>query len=361
MTNKIVISGYYGFDNFGDDAILHVITSNLKNNLKKTGQKLEITAISNNPPKIANDFNVKSIYTFDFASITRTLIESDILVSGGGSLLQNATSTKSLIYYLSLMFLSKFLGKKVFVYAQGIGPIKGKIPVFLTKAVLKIVDKITVRDEKSQNLLKTWGIKSILTADPVWNIDTKAINTVPGRKDKSVGIQLREWSTLDNKKLLNLAEAIKTCFDPLKYRIVILPLQEGKDDNVSSNLKRILENNFQYSNVEIKAVKGIFAKINQLNSLDFLIGMRFHACLIAIKYGIPTLALGYDPKVKALAESSNIPHVDLEMLDKNILIEKINELKENSNSLRKKLITFSTQKANEARQTDDLLLKILLK
>ena len=102
---KYVISGYIGFDNFGDEAIAQVLTSYLK----ASGAE-KITVLSSNPEKTANFYGVDSI---NFLKFLRPIIESDVLISGGGSLLQDITSLKSLIYYLAVITTALVLNKKV--------------------------------------------------------------------------------------------------------------------------------------------------------------------------------------------------------------------------------------------------------
>ena len=99
---KAVISGYYGFDNFGDEAILNVLVSNLKKN------EIEVCVISKNPQKTSKKLDIKSVYTFSILSILKSIKSSDVLISGGGSLLQDVTSLKSLFYYLFIIFIALF-------------------------------------------------------------------------------------------------------------------------------------------------------------------------------------------------------------------------------------------------------------
>lgn len=97
MTNNykhIAVSGYYGFENFGDEAILSVLVKELKQ------QGYYVTVFSKSPEKTGLKLGVNSVYTFDLKKLLKTLKESDVLISGGGSLLQDATSLKSLLYYL---------------------------------------------------------------------------------------------------------------------------------------------------------------------------------------------------------------------------------------------------------------------
>ena len=151
---KVVLSGYYGFDNFGDEAIAHVLSKKLK----AAGAE-KITFISSNPQKTSKLHDVESCGMFEFIP---ALIKSDVLISGGGSLLQDVTSLKSLIYYLLVIYTAIIFGKKVEIFAQGIGPINSKIGQILTKFALINAEKITVRDKKSQEILQNWNIGSEL-------------------------------------------------------------------------------------------------------------------------------------------------------------------------------------------------------
>ena len=145
---KYVVSGYIGFDNFGDEAIASVLSQKLKS----AGAE-KITLISSKPQKTSEQYEVNSCGMLNFLP---ALIKSDILISGGGSLLQDVTSLKSLIYYLIVIFCALVLRKKVQIYAQGIGPINSKIGQFLTKHILRHVNEISVRDMKSKELLSGW-------------------------------------------------------------------------------------------------------------------------------------------------------------------------------------------------------------
>ena len=112
---KYVVSGYIGFDNFGDEAIAKVLVDRLKHEGAE-----KITLISSNPEKTAKLYGVEACPMLKFFD---SIKNSDVLVSGGGSLLQDVTSFKSLLYYLGVIYTAIILGKKVEIYSQGIGPI----------------------------------------------------------------------------------------------------------------------------------------------------------------------------------------------------------------------------------------------
>ena len=205
---KYVVSGYIGFDNFGDEAIARSLVQKLQ---KKGAEK--ITLISSNPEKTKNLHGVNSCSMLNFMPV---LINSDVLISGGGSLLQDVTSIKSLIYYLIVIYSALILGKQVEIFAQGIGPINSKFGQFLTKIALKKATKITVRDINSQNLLKEWGITSTLVKDPVLELD------LPKKQVKgTVGIQLRNFAGMHEEFLHNLAKEVSLRFSDKKIELLI--------------------------------------------------------------------------------------------------------------------------------------------
>ena len=130
MSKRVVLSGYFGFKNFGDEAILSLLVNKLQSD------KHRITVISHDPNYTKSIYkHIRSVYTFDFTNIIGAISKSDVLISGGGSLLQDVTSIKSLIYYLLVIFIALFLKKTVIIFAQGIGPINSLLGNILTKII----------------------------------------------------------------------------------------------------------------------------------------------------------------------------------------------------------------------------------
>ncbi len=305
MNKRVCISGYYGFDNFGDEAILKTLVENLKNFEKE----LNITVFSSNPPKTAKELNVNSVHSFCPKDIVKSLFNCNYLISGGGSLLQDTTSAKSLIYYLGIIALAQILGKKTIIFAQGIGPIKNKHLEKLTAFILKKSKYISVRDDKSINWLKTWGIDATKCYDPVWNIETPLVE-----KTNIVGIQLRAFPTMTEDILNQLANLINNYY--LDREIHLLSLQNKLDLEICNKLKNKLKSK------NIKVIENSSNKkiIEDLSKLDILIAMRFHACLIGIKSGVKLLPINYDIKVEQLAKEFDLNCFNLEYIELNEII-----------------------------------------
>ncbi len=298
LRKNVLISGYYGDKNFGDEAILYVLVQKLRDITKN------ICVLSSDPKYTKNIYLVDSVYKYNLFQILKQTIKSQVLISGGGSLLQDVTSLKSLFYYLFIIFIALFFKKDVIIFAQGIGPINSKLGKYLTKILLKKVKLVTVRDMKSYELLKSWSIDSININDPIFGLSLP--QNTPMNK---VGIQLRKWKTLTPKFLNELAYYVNKNFS---YKeIYIYSLQDSYDMPVCQEFAQILLNLNPKIKLKVKYNLNVPDIISSFRNLDYMISMRFHGCLLALKYGIRTCALSYDQKVEKLANELNIPYIDL--------------------------------------------------
>lgn len=291
---KYVISGYIGFDNFGDEAIAGVLINNLKN----IGAK-KITVLSANPEKTSRLYGVEACGMLNFL---KPILFSDVLISGGGSLLQDITSLKSLIYYLLVIITALILGKKVIIFAQGFSKFRTRRGELLAKLVLKRCHRITVRDKQSQEYLSTLGINADLATDPVFGIDIPNVS-----EQKGVGVQLRNCRGLGNEFLIPLAEEITEKFKG--QEIKLFSFQDNIDLPIIEKFAEFLTSNGAmvkiYKNLSVPEV------IHEVSQLEYFIAMRFHACLISAKSGVKTLGIKYDRKVQILAENVGFPVINM--------------------------------------------------
>ena len=294
---KVLISGYYGFDNFGDEAILKVLLEKLKD--------CDVTVLTANPRKTFDTFGVHSVYSFSLEHVLKEVAYCDVLISGGGSLLQNVTSNQSLWFYGSIIQFAQLMRKEVVIFAQGIGPINGWFSTGLAKRWLKNANYISVRDENSLKLLNKWKIKNAnLVCDPLYSLEVSQ----PERTTK-IGIQLRKYNTLTDELFDNIVKQIRGRY--YNREIELISLQDEMDVGISQvfyNKVKAVE-----PSINIKIVKGLNNDeiIKHISEYDCLIAMRYHACLTGIKYGVKTLAIAYDPKVEMLVRDHGIPMLSM--------------------------------------------------
>ena len=300
--SKIVISGYYGFNNAGDEALLTAILASLR----AIEPKADITVISGNPGNTIVKHQVKSLYRFAAVRLLRAIGEADLVISGGGSLLQDVTSKRSLIYYLSIIAAAKWKGRKVMLFAQGIGPIRNRLMRLLTRLVVNKADVITVRDRDSAEELARMGVPAVkveVTADPVLMLNPeskvmgKAILAEAGLDPYKpiIGVSVREWP--ENQRCLKqLATALGKLSEKYNAQIAILPLQ------VSMDLKdsQLLQSYLPKIRNRVALLQGDYSTeefLSIIGSFRLLIGMRLHALIFAAVMKVPLMAISYDPKV----------------------------------------------------------------
>ena len=290
---KVLISGYIGFCNFGDDALLQVLTQHLKE------KGCDITALSSDVRTTRAMFNIKALRYKNIFHILKGILTCDILISGGGNLLQNETSTKSLLYYLFIIFLAKLCFKKVFIFSQGIGPIKGFMPTLLTKLALKNVSDITLRDVYSQRILSKWKIHSKYCYDAVWNIKT------PEYQPKDiVGIQLRNYKYLHKDYEKFLAKYIDIFFSD--YEIRIYSFENKNDREPCFALQRAIKMRNPRIKSSVINYRNPSQIVQEFSHLKYLIAMRLHANILGLKTGVKVLPLSYNVKVRNLAYEFNL-------------------------------------------------------
>ena len=301
---RVIISGYYGFNNSGDDAILKAIVKDLENGCKD----IDITAFSNNPQSTEEIYGIKAINRLNIISVIKGIYRSDMLISGGGSLLQDITSTRSIIYYLAVMKIAKLLKKPVMVYANGIGPINKKLNRVLTRRILNKVDLITLRDFNSQKTLDEIKVKNniYVTADPVFTLEPSGeerVNDILTKEgipiDKPlVGISVRNWKNSDKLKKV-VSDAIDYIINNYDARIVLIPMHYPEDLKISNEIANrasqtncyVLQNNYC-----VEDIMGI------INKLELIIAMRLHSLIYAATQAVPMIGLVYDPKVNGFLE-----------------------------------------------------------
>lgn len=303
---KAIICGYYGQGNAGDEALLLAILSRLNNNITPI-------ILSGNPQKTNQDYGVISYSRFQIIKEILKLTKKDLFIWGGGSLIQDITSVKSAIYYLTLMALAQLKGVKTIAYAQGIGPIKTRFIQWLTKIILKRCDRISVRDQKSAKLLDKWGIKCLIAPDPVWALPSKNIKKIELLPAPRIAVNLRSHSSLTITKIETISQVLIKIKEKINANIILIPFQISKDLEVCEKIAQQLKTNYQILTLEnAQELKGLFSQI------DMLIGMRLHSLIMAGSENCKCFALSYDPKVSNLMSEININGYDLEKLPTNI-------------------------------------------
>lgn len=302
---EIMISGYYGFHNSGDDALLAAIIQDLK----EYKESPNIVVLSASPKETNRIYGVKSINRLNIFKILKHMKNADMLISGGGTLIQDRTSTKSLWYYLMVIRAAMRSKMSVMLYANGIGPLTGKSNIRATKKTLDKVNLITLRDEASLDTLKSIGIdlsKVIVTADPALKLNTaddtrgrEVLDAAGVPKDKRLlGISVRRWNDVGAGFEEAIAKACDTAVSKYGFYPVFLPMQMSKDYAVSQAIREKMKNK---SSIIDKRLS-VLDTLSVVGNMDICIGMRLHTLIYSAIKAVPLIGLVYDPKISSFMD-----------------------------------------------------------
>ncbi|MBR4152767.1 MAG: polysaccharide pyruvyl transferase CsaB [Selenomonadaceae bacterium] len=354
---KIVVSGYYGSKNGGDEAMLAAMLEVLREEISD----LQVTVISLNPEYTRLRHKVDAVPMPDIFSIIKKIRAADLLISGGGSLLQNVTSGRSLYYYLAIIFFALALGRKVMLYAQGIGPIRGALAHKLMNLIVNRVDLITVRDRGSLEELERLKItrpKIFCTADPVLAIKPVSLevgkeilsrHSVKKSDGKFIGVAVRHWMGWERFQV-ELAAALDRIVEATGAKIIFIPMKFPEDIRSAQSTAEIMKKNCVVLKEEF-ATREILSLVGCMN---LLIGVRLHALIFAGVMNVPMLGISYDPKIERFLDSigekplGNMSDVTADKIF-DATIKKLSERTEfRDDSLLKKLRELARQNAKLA-------------
>ena len=272
--SNIVISGYYGFGNAGDEAMLCAIIDAIR----KEEADAHITVISGNPKETSKKHNINAVGTFSALGILKAIAHSDLVISGGGSLLQDATSIRNTYYYLSIMALAK----------------------------LRFVDTITVRDSISKDELVSLGIEDVeVTADAVLAMQPADLSigshilkgyiskiSEADEQRKRIGVAVRSWKE-DTEYRESLANVLSRLQEQDNVEIIFIPMSHPEDTKEAKIIASYMPNG-------AIVLEGPFSTEQQVSlsgNVDLMIGIRLHALVFSSLMGKPVIGISYDPKI----------------------------------------------------------------
>ncbi|WP_138419878.1 polysaccharide pyruvyl transferase CsaB [Aquibacillus sediminis] len=354
---KITLSGFYGAGNTGDEAILEAIVDNLKEHLDSP----DITVLTLNPEQTAKRHNVKTVYKGwrkENKDKWQVLRESDLLISGGGGLLQDTYPTKvisgPLPYYLIIVLMAKLARTKVMFFSQGIGPVNTKYGKSLMLSIANMANLITVRDEHSKSLLKKLKVtrpETVVTSDIVFAFqqkqDTSCFDSLPQQwkdnKDKLVSVSIRPWFGREDH-YDNFADSLDRMIEQDGVYPVFVPMEGKHDVRASEQVVKRMKHAEQCTILKEDFTPNQY--LNFIATSKLVVGMRLHALIFATIGNVPHIGISYDPKVESLLKRN-------ELWDYSFPLDEIDpaQLADNAHHILENEATF---KANLAKSLETL-------
>lgn len=355
---EIVISGYYGFGNTGDDSLLSVIV----NRLRAVCPGESVTVLSKRPRDTARYCAVRSIRRFNLFAIVSELKRAKLFINGSGNLFQNGTSTRSLIYYTFLTKLASRLGCKTMVYAGGIGPLEGDYARSVSRETLDLSDRVTLREKMSLDVMRDIGAdtsKTTVTADPAYLIKPESpewISYVVRREripDSFFIVALRDWDGVSPDYEASVAAAVSASAKLLASSPVFVAMQRSRDLAVCSRVAS-LSGGTVLSPLSAPELVGIFSRAR------LVIGMRLHTLVYAAVASTPFVGLAYDMKIKAMTAQFGLDcYVDVRSLTSDALLRVVSRVDSNRALLKSQIARqtalFAAQALTDAKTAEELL------
>jgi polysaccharide pyruvyl transferase CsaB len=278
---RLVVSGYYGYANAGDEAVL----AGLLATFGEADPDLEVTVLSGDPEHTRRTHGVAAIRRADVPAVVRALRAADGLISGGGSLLQDRTSPRPIAYYAGVMHLARFSGRPYAIHAQGLGPITILPNRWLAASALRGAASVSLRDAASIDLARALGVKRHieLAPDPAL-----ALSPPRGGERRQVVVAVRDG------QVEGLREAVRRL--AADHPVLALPMQDPADRAAS---EAVVEG-VPFAEV-LPPGAALDAQLAAIGGAALVIGMRLHALILAAAAHVPALAISYDPKVDAFA------------------------------------------------------------
>lgn len=359
--SRVLMSGYYGFSNAGDDAILQSI----RDNILSASRDISVTVLSSDPALTSRCYGMPALHRFRLFQVLKAVKNCDVLISGGGSLLQDRTSSRSLLYYLAVIRLARTKGKKVMFYANGIGPVTRPANRRRVRDAVEQADLVTLRDHSSLAELREMGVTRTdlqVTADPVFTMEcaprerVDAILRQAGAGEAPFAvISVRPWPTTEGFP----AQLAKLC-DHLHHRYgltcLFMLMQPKRDLEVSLQVAartscplHILEGSFTPPEL-----MGVIARSR------LCVAMRLHTIIFAAKVAVPVMGLVYDPKVAGYLEELGMPSAgNVSAFHSSQAIAQVDALMSDYDERKAQLARRSQALTQAARENERLLLQLL--
>ncbi len=296
----VIVCGAYGFGNAGDEAILKSIVQSLRG----MDPYLPITVLAKKTKLLKQQTRVDAIYTLNIPKALWAMRRSRLFINGGGTLIQNATSQRSLWYYLFTLRAAKSMGNLVDMYGCGIGPVTGERNIRLVRGVLESsVDALTLREEDSLAELQKFGVsapKIALSSDPAFALtpatqrEKEAYFEGHGlvMDGKYLCFVLRTWHGFAEKAAA-FAQCARRAYDRHGLTPVFLSLNTYQDGRAARQVLETLDCPYHLLDdcTEPELLIGV------LGEMRAVISMRLHGLILSSISGVPLVGVAYDPKI----------------------------------------------------------------
>lgn len=339
---RIAISGGYGNGNSGDEALLICMLEELRQRFPNA-----YFTVFSDDTEVSKRYcpDTRFVYSGRFGlfepgksgiaalawiwEMFTTLFWSNLLITGGGTILQDATHPLFVPFWFFKVVIAQLLFTPTMFYGIGVGPLRRVSSSVLMNIVGRSMDRITLRGPLSKRWSRKFKIPSKrleITADPAVMLPAASKKRVDEilsgenvrlQNDRPViGFCIREWYKLHTNSITdknwtsdgrrqykNLISSLVdlAChiisFERADILFVPMSLKVPNDDNRAAKLviDRLPERyrnhchliGKEYLPQEMKGLLGLCQRV---------VSMRFHPLIYATTQKIPVLGIAYGLK-----------------------------------------------------------------
>ena len=326
---RILVIGYYGAKNIGDELILRSINQNFTS--KDSPYKIIVAA--ENPVAVTQEHALPAFSRRDINRAQAEVASATSVILGGGGLWNDYTFARaggitglfsdnsiSITGYSKLLLLACNFKRPFHVFGLGVGPLEDPDAKRYLRFLSDQADSITVRDDASRELLETidgWTKTVNVAPDPVYALDISNAEAPQHVQDFSanrqvLGINLRPWINHDEEAFIERVSAvlINVC-EQKNIALLGLPFRHPYDSHVLKQVFEKLPRSIPCLLLEPEGPNAIDQIIGSLKYCTLVFAMRLHTCILAHRMGTPVVGLSYDPKVSASFKQVKVPELAL--------------------------------------------------
>lgn len=305
----VVICGAYGQNNTGDEAVLKAVLAELRD----IDPDMPLCVMTRKPRQARLTCRADAVYTFNIPAFCHRMAKSKLYINGGGSLIQDVTSQRSLWFYLFTLSAARRMGCKVMMYGCGIGPIQyPRNRRRAAKIINRTAEIVTLRDSASLDELRAIGVerpRMVLAADPAVTLTPSPVETAeailrdaglrPDEGQRYLGVTVRPWHGFEEKAPA-LASAIDYAYERYGLLPVFIPIEGRIDPAAAQKVTDLLK---RAPAAALPACASSEQAIALFSRMDVVMSMRLHALIFSAVHGVPLVGLVYDPKVSAFLDA----------------------------------------------------------
>ncbi len=354
MKPRLLVAGYYGCGNLGDDALLLGLLTGLD------ASTVDLQVLTGNPEAAGRLYNVQGVPRKDARAIKEAIAWCDVLVFGGGSIFQDASSARSVAYYYNLVRMAKGAKKKVVLLGQGVGPLKTLVGKRLAKNAFSAADLIAVRDPDSLLALQKLGVRTRteVTADLAYLLPKPSgpedVTQFEMAGSRAIGLAVRPLP--GRKDVPQLFASTMRALSTQGFLPILIEMDQEMDGPFILEIDRIAGGKMP----SMRRMSTPMDLQRRMMRMEAVIAMRLHGGIFAANLGVPALMLDYDPKVQAFAKLSGLPPaLPMAGLNPTRIVDGLQSLLARREAIRGELARSTAELQAKARRNVELLQAVI--